>query len=286
MKEELYCQTKELMTKYGKIDQLFWDGGWLGQQGSDADGAYFWESGKYMRNDNQWPVNPYFQDVEESTDKPLGLMGIVRKYQPDIVSNIRSGWVGDYTNEEGGGAVKGEIRGGVVEKCFTLAPGWGYTKMAEDSSKIMSLSAIKRIFADCIVRNMCFLVNVGPDRHGNIPENYEKRLLDFGDWVNNTSGAVYGTRGGPWQPVDGQYGFCYKDNVIYVYFLGEYTRDSFTMPPVNKGMKVLKAYNVYTKENINTSRKDQNIILNGINPIQGDLTIIAVELNKNVRPEI
>ena len=239
-----------------------------------------------MRNDNQWPVNPYFQDVEESTDKPLGLMGIVRKYQPDIVSNIRSGWVGDYTNEEGGGAVKGEIRGGVVEKCFTLAPGWGYTKMAEDSSKIMSLSAIKRIFADCIVRNMCFLVNVGPDRHGNIPENYEKRLLDFGDWVNNTSGAVYGTRGGPWQPVDGQYGFCYKDNVIYVYFLGEYTRDSFTMPPVNKGMKVLKAYNVYTKENINTSRKDQNIILNGINPIQGDLTIIAVELNKNVRPEI
>lgn len=49
-------------------------------------------------------------------------MGIVRKYQPDIVSNIRSGWVGDYTNEEGGGAVKGEIRGGVVEKCFTLAP--------------------------------------------------------------------------------------------------------------------------------------------------------------------
>lgn len=286
MKEELYCQTRELMTKYGKIDQLFWDGGWLGQQGSDADGAYFWESGKYMRNDNQWPVNPYFQDVEESTGKPLGLMGIVRKYQPDIVSNIRSGWVGDYTNEEGGGAVKGEIRGGVVEKCFTLAPGWGYTKMAEDPSKIMSLSAIKRIFADCIVRNMCFLVNVGPDRHGNIPENYEKRLLDFGDWVNNTSEAVYGTRGGPWQPVDGQYGFCYNDNVIYVYFLGEYTRDSFTMPPVNKGMKVLKAYNVYTKENIKTSRKDQNIILKGINPIQGDLTIIAVELNKNVRPEI
>lgn len=31
MKEELYCQVKELMTKYGKIDQLFWDGGWLSQ---------------------------------------------------------------------------------------------------------------------------------------------------------------------------------------------------------------------------------------------------------------
>ena len=46
MKEELYCQTKELMTNYGKIDLLYWDGGWLAQQGSDADAAYFWESGR------------------------------------------------------------------------------------------------------------------------------------------------------------------------------------------------------------------------------------------------
>lgn len=136
MKEELYCQTKELMTKYGKIDQLFWDGGWLAQRGSDAAGAYFWESGKYMSNDNQWPVNPLFQDIEKETGKPLGLMGMVRKYQPDIVANIRSGWMGDYTNEEGGGAVKGEIRSGVVEKCFTLAPGWGYTPAAKDLEKL------------------------------------------------------------------------------------------------------------------------------------------------------
>ena len=92
MKEELYCQIKELMTKYGKIDQLFWDGGWLVQRGSDADGAYLGESGKYMSNDNQWPVNPIFQDIEKETGKALGLMGMVRKYQPDIVTNIRSGW--------------------------------------------------------------------------------------------------------------------------------------------------------------------------------------------------
>ena len=32
---------------YGKIDYLFWDGGWLAQQGSDRDAAFFWEPGKY-----------------------------------------------------------------------------------------------------------------------------------------------------------------------------------------------------------------------------------------------
>ena len=49
MKDELYYQTKELMTKYGKIDQVFWDGGWLGERGTDADAAFFWEPGKIPR---------------------------------------------------------------------------------------------------------------------------------------------------------------------------------------------------------------------------------------------
>jgi len=283
MKEELYCQTKELVTKYGKIDQLFWDGGWLAQQGLDADGAYFWESGKYLDANNQWPVNPYFQDIEEDTKKPLGLMGMVRKYQPDIVANIRSGWVGDYTNEEGSGAVKGEIRSGVVEKCFTIVPGWGYTSMAEDSSQVMSLKDIKRILADCVVRNMCVLINVGPDRHGNVPKFVEQRLLELGDWVNDTKEAIYGTRGGPWQPVDGQYGFCYKENVIYVYFLGDYASDTFVMPPVNGGMKVVKAYNVSTKEKVGTNQKNKTITLKNLNLKPNDLTVVAIELNKKVR---
>lgn len=282
MKEELYCQTKELMTKYGKIDQLFWDGGWLAQQGSDSDAAYFWESGKYLDGNNPWPVNNYFQEIEAETGKALGLMGIVRKFQPDIVTNSRCGWIGDYTNEEGSGAVKGEIRNGVVEKCFTLAPGWGYTTAMEDSTRIMPLKRIKRIFADCMIRNMCFLVNVGPDRHGNVPPQIEQRLLQFGKWVSNTSEAIYGTRGGPWQPVDGQYGFCYKDNVIYIYFLGDYQNCSFTLPPLNKGMKAVKAYDVVTRQDVRVIQKGRLVRLDKIHPLLDDLTVIAVVLNRNV----
>lgn len=282
MKEELYCQIKELMTGYGPIDQLFWDGGWLSQQGTDADAAYFWESGKYQSKDSEWLVNPYFQDKDDA-GKPLGLMGIIRKYQPNILVNPRSGWIGDYTCEEGTGAVKGDIRSGVVEKCLSISAGWGYTPEAEDSERVMSLKDIKRIFADCLVRNMCLMINIGPDRHGQVPKGVEKRLLEFGDWVNATSEAIYGTRGGPWQPVDGQYGFCYKENIIYIYFLGDFSADTFTLPPVNKGMKALKAYNVYTQEKVNISQKGQHISLKKIAPEQNNLTVIAVVLNKKVR---
>jgi alpha-L-fucosidase len=281
MKEELYCQTKELMTSYGKIDQLFWDGGWLAQKGTDASGAYFWEPGKYLSSDNEWQVNPYFQDYDEN-GRPLGLMGIVRKYQPDILANLRSGWCGDYTCEEGGSAVNGEIRKGVVEKCFTIASGWGYSKAMEDDSKIMSVQRIKRIFADCIVRNMCVLINVGPDRHGTIPPLVEKRLITFGSWVHSASEAIYGTRA-LWQPVDNQYGFCYKNNMIYVYFLGGFTGDNFTLPSVNEGVKVIEAYDVVTKEKVKTSQKNQGITLKNIMPAKDEITIIAVKLNKNIR---
>lgn len=153
----------------------------------------------------------------------------------------------------------------------------------EDTARIMPLKRIKRIFADCMVRNMCFLVNVGPDRHGNVPKPVEQRLLQFGEWVNSTAEAIYGTRGGPWQPVDGQYGFCYKDNVVYVYFLGDYQKSSFTLPPLNNGMKAIKAYDVVTRQDVKISQKGKSVRLEGISPVADDLTVIAIVLDSNVR---
>lgn len=282
MKEELYIQVKELFTNYGPIDQLFWDGGWLAQQGTDADAAYFWESGKYMSKDNNWPICPNIQEIDVETGKALGLMGIARKYQPDMVVNPRSGWKGDYTVEEGGGDVRGDIREGVVEKCVSLAPGWGYNTLMENPERIMPLTRLKRLFADCLVRNMSFLINVGPDRHGDIPPLIEQRLLEFGEWVHATGESIYGTRGGPWHPVEGKYGFCYKENIIYLYLLGDYSDNSFDLPPVNKGMKVKRSYNVLTGESIKTNQRGQIITLNKINPVKNDLTVIAIELNKNI----
>ena len=282
MKEELYCQTKELMTNYGKIDYMYWDGGWIAQRGTDADGASFWESGKYMDEGNEWPVNEYFRDYDDN-GRALGLMGMVRKYQPDIVVNPRSGWIGDFTCEEGGGDIKGEVRSGVVEKNFSIAPGWGYNKMMERPEGIMPLKRIKLLLADCMVRNMNFLINIGPDRHGNVAPLVEERMLEFGEWVNATAEAIYGTRGGPWQPVDGQYWFCYKDNKIYVYFLGDYYDTQFILPPLDKGMKAKRAYNVYTGQEVKFCQKGNRVTLKTANPVRNDITVIAIEFVGNIR---
>ena len=286
MKEELYCQTKELMTKYGKIDQIYWDGGWLGQQGSDADGAYFWESGIFLDSNNIWPLNPYFHDLDEKTGKPLGLMGMVRKYQPDVIVNPRTGWYGDYKSEEGGQAITGPVRTEEVwEKCMTMAPGWGYTSAHSDSIKLITSSQLKRMLADCVIRNMSLLLNVGPDRHGKITKEAENVLRQTGIWLEKVGDAVYGTRGGPWNPKDGEYGYTYKNQIIYVYLLNGFIGKDFVLPAVNQGQKVVRAYSVTDGNAIAFKQKNNGeTILKGFNKSDKDVTILAVELNKAVMP--
>ncbi len=284
MKEELHCQVQELMTNYGKIDQIFWDGGWLAQQGTDAAASYFWESGKYLDSENEWPVNWYFQDKEEKTGKPLGLMGIVRKYQPDVLVNPRSGWYGDYRSEEGGAAVTGPVRTeDIYEKCMSIGQGWGYHPSMSDPNRLRSVDHIKRMLSDCVIRNMVLLLNVGPDRHGEIPVETQNILLGVGQWLEQVGEAVYGTRGGPWNPRDGQYGFSYKDNTIYVYLLEDFADDTFTLPAVNMGQEVVRAYMVADKKQVHVSQNNKReITLSGIDRTDKVATIIAVELNKNV----
>lgn len=244
MKEELYCQVKELMTKYGKIDLIYWDGGWLGQQGSDADGAYFWEPGKYRDPNNRWPPDPYFSETD-SSGKALGLMGIVRKFQPDVLVNPRSGWKGDYRDEEGGFPVTGPVRSSDIwVKEMTVGGAWGYTAAMEDSAQIISPARLERMLADVVIRNMSLLLNVGPDRHGRISQPVVSLLESVGKWIKPRAEAIYGTFGGPWDPVDGQYGFAFRDSTIYLFLLDGYTSPRFELPPLGMGQKVTAVYEI------------------------------------------
>ena len=284
MKEELYCQTKELMTKYGKIDQIYWDGGWLGQQGSDADGAYFWESGKFQDPNSPWPVNPYFQDIDEKTGKPLGLMGMVRKYQPDVIVNSRTGWYGDYKCEEGSQTITGPVRTEeVCEKNMTMAAGWGYTPAHGDTTKLISCSGVKRMLTDCVIRNMSLLLNVGPDRHGQITPEAQNVLRQTGKWLKKVGEAVYGTRGGPWNPKDGVYGYAYKGNTIYIYLLKDFSESAFLLPAINKGQKVIRAYSVTSGKDISFKQNaKRETLLKGLIMEDKVVTILAVVLDKAV----
>jgi alpha-L-fucosidase len=188
-KQQGYGQVEELMRQYGRIDILWYDGGWLAHQGTDADAAWFWEPDKLNR--------------------------IVRGLQPRIVINPRSGWQGDFNVEEGAAPISGPIREKPWEKTFSLTAhgAWGYTP----DQRLIPLDQLKRLFVDAVVRNGNLLANVGPDADGVIPPQQSETLRGVGRWLQRYGQAVYGTRPGPLQPVDGVYGMTQRGDRSYLF---------------------------------------------------------------------
>ncbi|HIY35332.1 MAG TPA: hypothetical protein H9972_01260 [Candidatus Paraprevotella stercorigallinarum] len=116
------------------------------------------------------------------------------------------------------------------------------------------------------------------------PPLIEQRLLEFGEWVKKISEAIYGTRGGPWEPVEGQYGFTFKNNMIYVYFLDGFKSDTFRLPPVDKGMKAIKAYDLCSGSKIRIDNRKNGITLKGLHLSDQELPVIAIEFNRPIYP--
>jgi len=211
-KRQTYAQVEELMRNYGRIDILWWDGGWLAHKGTDADAAWFWEPDKLNR--------------------------MVRRYQPKIVINPRSGWQGDFDTSEGPSPITGPIRPRPWEKTFSLnSGGWGYTP--EDH--VMTADEVVRLLSDAVVRNGNVLANVGPDADGVIPPKETETLKGVGRWLQRHGRAVYGTRPGPLQPVDNVYGTTTAGDRVFVHIVG-WPADELALPPLPR--KVVDARNL------------------------------------------
>ncbi|WNI14272.1 alpha-L-fucosidase [Actinacidiphila sp. ITFR-21] len=226
LKELVYEQVRTLTTGYGDLDLLWWDGGWMGQQGTDADGAFFWEPGHYRDPANAWPVDPRYGQREPYSGRPLGLMGMVRQNQPQILATPRSGWIGDYAVEEGGALPTGPVRAQPTEKTFSIGGTWGYSRGAG----VMDYDSVISVLVNSWVRDMNVLLNVGPDGHGTIVAPMADILRRVGAFLRQHGEAVYGTRGGPWNPVDGQVGYTYCGDTVYAHLLPGLPGTAFTLP--------------------------------------------------------
>ena len=284
MKEEVYEQVTTLLKDYGKIDYMFWDGGWLSQTINDELERAFWDPGKYQNPANEWPVNDKYITKDEETGKALGIMGLVRKYQPDMVVNERFSWIGDVHAEEGGASTSGDIRYEQYgEKCVSLQKGgWGY----RPNSKVYSFEDIVVFLSNCAVRNINLLLNVAPDREGVIPQNQQDVLLKMGNWLSKVGNGIYGTRGGPWQPLFGEYGFTFNENKIYCHIYQgsrEFNSGKFTTQSLGN-KKVSKVINLYDgKPLLWVKNKNKTITTSGVDyTLNPSTTILEITLTEPV----
>ena len=205
MRAQYHRQIEELLTHYGQIDVLWFDGGeahWLNF------GADWLPGGRWQKRPAGQSYHGGFSWQHEK------VLDFLRRTQPDILINGRADMPPDFQSREGDRALGVFDNEHPWELCTTHAHGWGW----EPNAAVRSLESSIRLLAQVVGRDGNLLLNVGPRPDGQIDPPQAARLREIGAWLARFGESIYGTRGGPLLP--GSYGVSTrKGHRVYVHLL-------------------------------------------------------------------
>jgi len=156
----LHGQLRELCTRYGKVDIIWFDG--LGGKAAD------WDSKKLFKT--------------------------IRTLQPHVIINNRAGLPGDFdTPEQRVGRIQTDRP---WESCITICRQWAW----KPNDRMKSLKQCIDTLVRCAGGDGNLLFNVGPMPTGEIEPRQVARLKEMGAWLSRYGESIYATRGGPFRP--------------------------------------------------------------------------------------
>ena len=176
----MFEQVRELLTNYGCIDIIWFDGSW-------------------ERTAEQWRAGELAQ--------------MIRQLQPDILINDRLPGQGDFATPEQ--FVPPQPPSELWEVCLTMNDSWGYNT-ADNNYK--SARTLVHTLCEIAGKGGNLLLNVSPMGDGRIPLLQQERLLAVQGWMSRYGESIIGTQSGlePWQ----FYGSSTRrDNFYYLHLL-------------------------------------------------------------------
>lgn len=207
-REYLHNQVRELLTNYGKVDMLWLDFSYPGENGK---GHQDWDSEKLIK--------------------------MVRQLQPNILVNDRldlkdyeDGW--DFTTPEQYKVSKWpEVNGKKVywETCQTFSGSWGYYR---DEHTWKDTKQLLVLLIESVSKGGNLLLNVGPTARGAFDGRAEKALYAMGDWMKWNNRSVYGCTQAPEEfkvPENSLLTYNPKTNRLYIHLL-DYPLQNFNLP--------------------------------------------------------
>jgi len=173
--EHMRGQLRELLTNYGKIGVLWFDGEWIGE----------------------W-----------NEQQGIELEKYIRGIQPQLIVNNRVGKrkrsPGDFGTPEQHIPATG-MPGWDWETCMTMNNTWGFKK---DDHNWKSTADLIHKLVDIVSKGGNFLLNVGPTAEGLIPQPSVERLGEIGRWMDTNAASIYGTTASPFKRLS--WGRCTK----------------------------------------------------------------------------
>ncbi|MGL4176315.1 MAG: alpha-L-fucosidase [Dermatophilaceae bacterium] len=174
-REYLHGQIRELLTRYGTIDYLWFDFSYPHLPG--GKGPADWGS--------------------------ADLLALVRELQPGIIVNERLGIPGDLVSPEQYQPSRQPTRDGeplMWDACQTVNGSWGYdrdgwggpVRTSRDQLQPKSVELLIRMLVDGVSKNGNLMLNVGPDGRGEIDAVSRRTLTEIGAWMELNEAAIRG----------------------------------------------------------------------------------------------
>ncbi|WP_257348884.1 alpha-L-fucosidase [Pseudalkalibacillus decolorationis] len=175
-------QIMELMSKYGRIDVLWLDAGWVGKRKQDIR---LGEVVEKAREEQPWLI---------TADRTVGgpYENYVTPEQTIPEHPLSVPW----------------------ESCITM--GTSFSFRYEDKYK--STRQIVHTLIEVVSKGGNLALNVGPQPDGRLPEGAITRIKELGAWMNVYGEAIYGTRiCAPY--FKDNFAFTRKDDIVYCFYL-------------------------------------------------------------------
>ena len=162
--EKVIPQMRELLTKYGNIDMIWFD---------------------------MWV---HHSDAIVTKEQLMQLKKLIRELQPNCLINSR---VGLSMEEDSDVDFKtlGDNQLGDQKEDFpwqspaTVSHSWGYHRT---DTEWKSISTLLQSLISNVSLNGNFMLNIGPRSDGTVPYEMKQRLLEIGQWLDVNGESVYG----------------------------------------------------------------------------------------------
>ncbi len=258
-------QLHELITNYGEIGVLWFDGEW----------------------EPTWN-RQYGQDLYK----------YLRDLQPNLIINNRVGagrngmegfsrgeeFAGDFGTPEQQIPATG-LPDVDWETCMTMNDHWGYNKYDQNWK---STGELLRILADIASKGGNFLLNVGPTAEGLIPLPASDRLKAMGIWMRINGESIYGTKASPFKYL--AWGRCTQKATtngtrLYLHVFDWPENGKLVVPGILNKVRQARLLRESGEDTLKTYREEDAIVLK-VQKSAPDTLITVIVLDIHGKPVI